>query len=130
MAELEHALKSTKSDGDNMMTWLKRTTTEWAEICSRAPALLAWEARPDVIEQVVLHAKYSGYIDRQTTEVERFRRLEDKRIPDTFDFAAIPQLRKEAKEKLGRIRPANIGQASRVSGITPADLAVLLLCLD
>ena len=130
VAELQLALKATKSDGDNLMVWLKRTTTEWAEICGRAPALAAWNSRPDVIEQVVLEAKYSGYIDRQTLDVERFRKMEDKRIPETFDFAAIPQLRKEAKEKLARIRPANIGQASRVSGITPADLAVLLLCLD
>ncbi len=130
VAELERTLKATKSDGDNLMTWLKRTTTEWSDLCARAPALAEWDARPEVVEQVVLEAKYSGYIDRQTNEVERFRRLEDKSIPETFDFAAIPQLRKEAKEKLGRIRPANIGQASRVSGITPADLAVLLLCLD
>ena len=130
VAELERTLKTTKSDGDTLMIWLKRTTTEWAEICVRSPALAAWNTRPEVIEQVVLEAKYSGYIDRQANDVERFRRMEDKRIPEAFDFAAIPQLRKEAKEKLGRIRPANIGQASRVSGITPADLAVLLLCLD
>jgi len=130
VAELQQALKTTKSDGDNLMIWLKRTTTEWAEICARGPAFAAWNTRPDVIEQVVLEAKYAGYIDRQTQDVERFRRMEDKRIPETFDFAAIPQLRKEAKDKWGRIRPANIGQAGRVSGITPADLAVLLLCLE
>ena len=130
VAELQQALKMTKSDGDNLMIWLKRTTTEWAEIVTRSPALAAWDSRPDVVEQVVLEAKYSGYIDRQTQDVERFRRMEDKRIPETFDFAAIPQLRKEAKDKWGRIRPVNIGQAGRVSGITPADLAVLLLSLD
>ena len=83
-----------------------------------------------MVEQVVLEAKYAGYIDRQAAEVERFRKLEDKRIPPQFDFRAVPQLRHEAREKLSRVRPANIGQASRVSGITPADLAVLLFYLD
>jgi tRNA uridine 5-carboxymethylaminomethyl modification enzyme len=79
---------------------------------------------------VVLEAKYSGYIDRQASEVERFRRMEGKRIPPAFDFAAVPQLRKEARDKLTRVRPTSLGQASRVSGITPADLAVLLFYLD
>jgi tRNA uridine 5-carboxymethylaminomethyl modification enzyme len=79
---------------------------------------------------VVLESKYSGYVDRQTSEVERFRRMEHKRIPSQFEYAAIPQLRQEAKEKLTRIRPINLGQAGRISGITPADLAVLLFYLE
>jgi tRNA uridine 5-carboxymethylaminomethyl modification enzyme len=60
----------------------------------------------------------------------RFQKLENKRIPDHFDYTGIPQLRAEARQKLSRIRPASIGQASRVSGITPADLAVLLCYLE
>ena len=105
-------------------------SVEWANLCDRRPALRAWDARPDVVEQVVLEAKYSGYIDRQAAEVERFQRLENRRIPATFDFAAIPQLRHEAREKLDRVRPTSLGQASRISGITPADLAVLLFYLE
>ena len=69
-----------------------------------------------VIEQVVLEAKYAGYIDRQAAQVERFQRLESKPIPAHFDYTAVPQLRAEAKEKLARIRPASVGQASRISG--------------
>ena len=61
---------------------------------------------------------------------ERSQRLEGKPIPAHFDYAAVPQLRHEAREKLGRVRPASIGQASRISGINPADLAVLLIYLD
>ena len=79
---------------------------------------------------VVLEAKYSGYIDRQAGDVERFRKMEHRLIPAAFDYAAVPQLRTEAREKLGRVRPASLGQASRVSGVTPADLAVLLFYLD
>jgi tRNA uridine 5-carboxymethylaminomethyl modification enzyme len=82
------------------------------------------------VEQVVVEAKYSGYVDRQAVEVERFRRMEGKPIPPHFDYTCLPQLRWEAREKLSRIRPASVGQASRISGITPADLAVLLFYLE
>jgi tRNA uridine 5-carboxymethylaminomethyl modification enzyme len=130
IAELQNLLSRTKSDGDTLATWLRRTEVSWEELCQRGPVLNEWNARPDVVEQVVLEAKYAGYIDRQATEVERFRRMENKGIPSAFDYAGVPQLRVEAREKLSRIRPANIGQASRVSGITPADLAVLLFYLE
>ncbi len=72
----------------------------------------------------------SGYILRQAAQVERFQRRESRPIPTHYDYAAIPQLRHEAKEKLGRIRPGSLGHASRISGICPADLAVLLFYLD
>ena len=93
------------------------------------PAVREWDARPDVVEQVVLECKYAGYIGRQAEQVERFQAMENRPIPASFDYQGIPQMRCEAREKLSRIRPANIGQAGRVSGITPADLAVLLLYL-
>ena len=130
IAELSAYLKAHRSDGDTLETWLRRTGTEWADVCQRHPALRAWDDRPDVIEQVVIEGKYSGYVDRQAAEVARFRKMEGKRIPPAFDFAAVPQLRHEAREKLARVRPASLGQASRISGITPADLAVLLFYLD
>ncbi len=130
VAELQRLLAATRSDGDTLETWLRRTETEWAALKGRHPALAAWDARPDVVEQVVIEAKYRGYIDRQAAEVERFRKTEGRPIPAAFDYTAVPQLRYEAREKLARVRPANLGQASRVSGITPADLAVLLFYLD
>jgi tRNA uridine 5-carboxymethylaminomethyl modification enzyme len=130
IAELQAYLKKARSGGDSLETWLRRTAIEWAEVCDRDPSLREWDARPDVVEQVVLEAKYSGYIDRQAAEVERFRRLEDKLIPAHFDYAAVPQLRHEAREKLSRVRPGSLGQAGRISGITPADLAVLLFYLE
>jgi tRNA uridine 5-carboxymethylaminomethyl modification enzyme len=130
IAELQAVLRSAKSEGEPLAVWLKRTTVEWAEVRERHPPLRAWDARPDVVEQVVLETKYTGYIDRQANEVDRFRRMEGKRIPDTFDYAAVAQLRPEAREKLARVRPASLGQASRVSGVTPADLAVLLFYLE
>jgi tRNA uridine 5-carboxymethylaminomethyl modification enzyme len=83
-----------------------------------------------VVEQVVLEAKYAGYVERQAMQVEKFQRLESKTIPAYFDYTAVPQLRIEAKEKLSKTRPKNLGQASRISGITPADLAVVLYYLE
>ena len=73
--------------------------------------------------------KYAGYIDRQELEVERFKSLEDKRIPDTFDFSTVPSLRLEASQKLAQIRPTTIGQAARISGVSPADIGILLVWL-
>ncbi len=128
--ELQALLKKTRADGDTLATWLRRTDTDWPAVVARCPALAAWDATPDVVEQLVLEAKYSGYIDRQAGDVERFRKMEHRLIPAAFDYAAVPQLRTEAREKLGRVRPASLGQASRVSGVTPADLAVLLFYLD
>ncbi len=127
---LEAQLKTTRSGGDSLDTWLRRTGVEWADVVARTPQLAEWDAHPAVVEQVVLGAKYGGYIDIQARDVERFRKMEGKRIPDAFDYAGVPQMRQEAREKLGRVRPASVGQASRISGITPADLAVLLIYLE
>ena len=130
IADLQRQLQSLRCEGDSLETWLRRTGVEWEELCGKCPSLQEWDSRPGVVEQVVVEAKYSGYIDRQAVEVERFRRMEGKPIPPHFDYAAVPQLRWEAREKLGRIRPGSVGQASRISGITPADLAVLLFYLE
>src|SRR5262249_26784717 len=128
IAWLSKFLREMKHDGDTLETWLRRTETSWDQVVGWCPEELAWFA-PDVVEQVVLEAKYAGSVGRQAAQVERFRRLEGRAIPAHFDFAAVPQLRAEAREKLGRVRPANLGQASRISGISPSDLAVLLMYL-
>ena len=75
---------------------------------------------------MTIEAKYGGYIGRQLEQVERFRRLEDKPLPADLDYHAIPQLRAEAREKFERVRPRSLGQAGRISGISPADIATLL----
>ncbi len=88
------------------------------------------ELDPEVTEQVELRIKYEGYIKLQLEQVEAMRKLEAKLIPDDIDYSAIKGLRLEAAEKLAKIRPANIGQASRISGVNPADVSVLLIWLD
>ena len=83
-----------------------------------------------VIEQVEIGIKYEGYIKKQLAQVEQMHRLEEKKIPEDIDYKAIHGLRLEAAEKLDRIRPMNIGQAGRISGVSPADVSVLLIYLQ
>jgi tRNA uridine 5-carboxymethylaminomethyl modification enzyme len=129
IAQLTEHLRSRRHGQDTLEKWLRRPEMNWDGLCEVDPSLKECAAPADAIEQVVLETKYAGYIERQAAQVERFQRLESKPIPAHFDFSAVPQLRMEAREKLQRIRPGNLGQASRISGIHPADLAVLLLYL-
>lgn len=84
----------------------------------------------DVMEQVNINIKYEGYIKRQQRQVKQFKKLENKKIPDDIDYEKIKSLRIEAKQKLAALRPMSIGQASRISGVSPADISVLLVYLE
>ena len=90
--------------------------------------------RPDVPEEIFdlaqTEIKYAGYISRQNSQIKEMRRLEQKELPETIDYSSIESLRLEAREKLSKIRPANIGQAGRISGVSPADISVLLIYLE
>ncbi|HTL56890.1 MAG TPA: FAD-dependent oxidoreductase, partial [Candidatus Limnocylindrales bacterium] len=83
----------------------------------------------EIVQQVEISLKYGGYIARQQNEVARFKELEGKQIPTDFDYTLVPSLRHEARQKLQLIRPATIGQASRISGVSPADISILLVWL-
>jgi tRNA uridine 5-carboxymethylaminomethyl modification enzyme len=130
IAELTNILRGHRHENDTLEHHLRRPDCDWRKLRDIDPRLAEWDRRPEVVEQVALEAKYSGYIHRQAQQVERFQRLESKPIPAHFDFSAVPQLRAEAREKLARIRPASLGQASRISGICPADLAVVMIYLE
>ncbi len=87
------------------------------------------DLRKEVVEQVEIGIKYEGYLQRQADQVDRFKRLEEKKIPDDMDYMSIGSLSKEAREKLNRIRPRSLGQAGRISGVSPSDLSVLMLMI-
>ena len=91
------------------------------------------KSRPDldraIFEQVEISVKYEGYIKKQLAAVENMRKLETKRLPDDIDYMSVTGLRLEAQEKLNKIKPLNIGQASRISGVSPADISVLMIYL-
>lgn len=83
----------------------------------------------DILERVETDTRYEGYLQKGFEQIEKAKKLEEKRIPENFDYLAIKGLRVEAREKLDAIRPENLGQASRISGVNPADIAVLMVCL-
>ena len=83
-----------------------------------------------VDEQVNIYLKYDGYIQRQLRQVEQFKKLENKKIPENLDYEEVPSLRNEARQKLTAVKPLSIGQASRISGVSPADISVLLVWLE
>lgn len=125
-------LKSHKStplqSGSTLAELLKRPELSYDllnEIDDNRP-----ELPRDVAEQVNIELKYDGYINRQMRQVDQFIKLETKKIPDNIDYHDVYSLRKEAEQKLSEIRPASVGQASRISGVSPADISVLLVYLE
>ncbi len=127
--DLRQTLSSVRVEGDSLFQILRRPPTTWEDLVILHPLLIDVVDDVGAIEQVTIEAKYGGYIDRQALQVERFRRLEHKTIPESFDYRAIPQLRAEAREKFHRVKPRSLGQAGRISGINPADIATLLVHL-
>ena len=115
--------------GNTLEEWLRRPEIEWQHLLEFSPELGELEISPRASEQVQIEVKYSGYIKRQQLDIERQNKSQSMKIPSTFDYHAVPQLRNEAKEKFTRVKPADVAQAGRISGITPADLAILTLYL-
>lgn len=130
--KIQTFLKSHKStplqSGSTLAELLKRPELSYDllnEIDDNRP-----ELPRDVAEQVNIELKYDGYINRQMRQVDQFIKLETKKIPDNIDYHDVYSLRKEAEQKLSEIRPASVGQASRISGVSPADISVLLVYLE
>ncbi|NVM57622.1 MAG: tRNA uridine-5-carboxymethylaminomethyl(34) synthesis enzyme MnmG [Desulfobacterales bacterium] len=110
-----------------LMDLLKRPGAELKDIAKLDSRMLSFDS--EAAEQVTILVKYDGYIQRQTEQVERLKHLEGTKIPDDFDYQAIPGLSNEVKEKLSKIRPISVGQASRISGITPAAISIIQIYL-
>ena len=106
---------------------LKRPELHYEHVTQIAPP--GETLTPAVQEQVEIQIKYDGYIQRQQRQIHQFKRLENFRIPDTFDYASVQGLKTEAREKLAKIRPLSIGQASRLPGVSPADISILTVIL-
>ena len=118
-----------RHQGLTLEEWLRRPEMDWTGLESLSSELASIGIRDRSKQQVEIETKYAGYIRRQSADIERQQKIQVVRIPETFNFQAVAQLRREAKEKLTKIRPTDLGQASRISGITPADLTILLLYL-
>ena len=130
--ELERAfqlVRSTRHHGNTLEEWLKRPEIFWEDLEAMIPALNEHQFSPRCRQQVEIDTQYAGYVRRQESEIARMAKVDGIKIPDAIDYTGLVQLRTEAREKLGKIRPATVGQASRVSGITPTDIAVLVMYL-
>lgn len=126
-AKLEAMGTAPLRSGSSLLDLLRRKEVTYSKL---QQAFDLQELAPQVAEQAEIFAKYEGYITKQRQEVERFMKLENKRLPDDIDYRAIKELSGEAAEKLDKVRPANIGQASRISGVSPADISVLMIALE
>jgi tRNA uridine 5-carboxymethylaminomethyl modification enzyme len=115
-------LDKTKSDGESLAQKLRRPEVTYNNLPSRDENL-----SQEVVQQVEIALKYEGYIARQEIEVAKMKGLEDKQIPSWMDYAKVPSLRTEARQKLAKIQPATLGQASRISGVSPSDVGILMI---
>ena len=126
IAELRHHLENTHTESGSLAKWLRRPESSWSgfddELKARFETEIWLQAETDI--------KYDGYIRRQTEMVEKTRRLDGKLIPADIDYLGITGLKREAQAKLEHIRPATLGQAGRISGITPADISLLAVWLE
>jgi tRNA uridine 5-carboxymethylaminomethyl modification enzyme len=139
IGQIERLVRRGSINGSSMATWMRRPDADlasFAEAISKVNAKVAEESESDgwifccdVLEQALTNAKYSGYVARQSLQIDRFRKLESMAIPAGVDYACIPELRFEARETLSRVAPATLGQAARVSGVNPADITVLWIHL-
>jgi tRNA uridine 5-carboxymethylaminomethyl modification enzyme len=128
------ALRESIAAGESLLRdvradeWLRRPEVTWSEVARRWPEL---NAIPRTIgERLEIRFKYAGYISRQDKDVERLAKLESKLIPSATDYSQVVGLRNEAKQKFSKFGPRSLGQALRISGITPADVTVLAIHLD
>lgn len=122
---LEKYLKNTRRKGLTLWQQLKQTENPLADTLSEDEDVKAMGLRIDVIEAAVIDARYEGYLKRQTKQIVSFKNLEKIKLPDNIDYESVSHLSNEARGKLARLRPATLGQASRIGGITPADISVL-----
>ena len=127
-AMLERKGTATVANSARLADLLRRPQVSYADIAPFDPERP--ELSPAVTDEVEIQIKYAGYLTRQEKQVEEFRKEEARLLPENLDYAAIPGLRLEAREKLAAIRPVSIGQAGRISGVSPADIAVLLIYLE
>ncbi|MFB8376157.1 tRNA uridine-5-carboxymethylaminomethyl(34) synthesis enzyme MnmG [Paenibacillus taichungensis] len=126
--KLEEIGSTPIQDGSTLLTLMRRPEIGYDWIEQISPSEL--ELTADMKEQVEIQIKYAGYIEKQLIHVERLQKMEKKKIPDTIIYDEIHGLAMEAKQKLATIRPISIGQASRIAGVTPADISILLVYLE
>ena len=129
IAEAMAYLESTKSGKATLLQMLRRPEVTWEGLLTTHPDLARLGTPPDAAEQVEIEVKYAGYVERQRRQVERFRDLEKWSIPPGIDYEEMREISNEARQKLRTVQPRSLGQASRISGVSPADISMLMVYL-
>lgn len=129
ISETREYLEHKKNGEDSLLKLLRRPNISFNDLLEADSDLRARSISVPVQEQVEIEAKYEGYINRQKQQIEKFKKMEKLSLPSHFHYNSIPGLRKEAQQKLDRFRPVSLGQASRISGVSPADISILMVYL-
>ncbi|MCF6149584.1 MAG: tRNA uridine-5-carboxymethylaminomethyl(34) synthesis enzyme MnmG [Candidatus Kuenenia sp.] len=120
-------LNNKMAGSDTLAKILSRPEQTFDQLRNRDAELARRNIPMDVQEQVEIEIKYKGYIERQYSQIKKFKKMEDYKIPNGLDYSSISEIRKEARQKLSHIRPLSLGQASRISGVSPADISILMI---
>ena len=129
ISETNEYLEHKKSGADSLLKLLRRPDMNFSDLLGVDKELRGRNISLPVQEQVEIEAKYKGYISRQNQQIEKFKKMENLSLPTQFHYDSIPGLRKEAQQKLDLFRPISLGQASRISGVSPADISILMVYL-
>ena len=129
IAETNEYLEHKKNGADSLLKLLRRPDINFNNLLELDKELRDKNISFPAQEQVEIEAKYKGYISRQKQQIEKFKKMENFSLPAQISYDSIPGLRKEAQQKLGVFRPVSLGQASRISGVSPADISILMVCL-
>ncbi len=129
IAAIAETLKNTRKDGASLWQLLKQPNSPIAETLADLPQIKHKNFKPDILEAVVIDAKYEGYLVKQENAVGKLKKMENYKLPDGLDYDRIEHLRAEARQKLKQFRPYTLGQVSRIGGITPADITVIQIHL-
>lgn len=129
ISETNEYLENKKNGADSLLKTLRRPDINFSDLLGLDNELRRRNISFPVQEQVEIEAKYKGYISRQNQQIEKFKKMENLSLPTQFHYGSIPGLRKEAQQKLGMFRPVSLGQASRISGVSPADISILMVYL-
>lgn len=130
ISKVRHYINNKTIDNNSLSKILRRPDCNFTNLLETDQTLKSFNIPESVQEQVEIESKYEGYIERQQSQIEKFKEMEDFHIPNWLEFSRIPEMRIEARQKLSKISPVSLGQASRISGVSPSDISVLMLYID
>jgi tRNA uridine 5-carboxymethylaminomethyl modification enzyme len=128
--EINEYLNRKRVEGKSLAQWIRQQDKDYEWLMKAEPDLAQKNYGKSTLQYAINDIKYLGYVEKQVRLISRFKKIEDRKLPPDLDYRTIPQLRNEARERLNQVQPVNLGQASRITGLTPADITVLMIFMD